>query len=327
MDIPIQYIDLLRNRLLQQADVYYAFKSNRCSSVSYKSYTDKTYGVRDENDTNRLRLSYYLLFEKIDDEEIIAALFEEELKDRQTNSFQGIGTTLKILTQLLRKYNGEGKYTSLFQKAKKANFDCFCGYDENAEIDDNIGNNSLIDCIFLAQDMNYKDIMEELVEEWKQTVPEWNNVNCKTLIRFNRFLNKEAENEEIYKRLLVSADSKKVFDIASAYKDMIGYYIEIRDYKTAYKYFRQLANEYNLDEIKDIRLFAYFLEYGMDIIVNVPDLSAELWSWIKPELQNRKHMFGNLYTKGIAAAKALHDPYAVQLEAEYVKWKDSVGMK
>lgn len=73
MDIPIQYIDLLRNRLLQQADVYYAFKSNRCSSVSYKSYTDKTYGVRDENDTNRLRLSYYLLFEKIDDEEVIAA--------------------------------------------------------------------------------------------------------------------------------------------------------------------------------------------------------------------------------------------------------------
>ena len=45
-------------------------------------------------------------------------LFEEELKDRETNSFQGIGSALEILTFLLMKYNREGTYDSLFERAK-----------------------------------------------------------------------------------------------------------------------------------------------------------------------------------------------------------------
>lgn len=327
MSVKDSYIDLLRNRLLQQKEVYEAFKGNRSFTVCYKGCKDKTYGIRDENYTNRLCLSYYLLYERIDDERIIAALFKEELEDRETNSFQGIGTTLGILTQLLRKYNADGKYTSLFKRAKKANFDCACGYDVNIVMNDNIENNSLMDCIFMAQDMDYKDIMEELVARWKNTVTDWSEANRKTLIRFNSFLGKEAENEEIYRQLLVSVNNEKVFDIASAYKDIVGYYINLKEYRTAYKYLCELLNEYSLGDVKKFRLYDYFLEYGLDIAVNEPDFMAELWEWIKPELQKRKNMFGNLYTKGIVAAKALNDPYAEKLEAEYIAWKNKVGIQ
>ncbi len=59
----------------------------------------------------------------------MADLFEEELKDRENNSFQEIGSTLRILTWLLRKYNAAHKYDHLLKWAKNANFDCACGYD------------------------------------------------------------------------------------------------------------------------------------------------------------------------------------------------------
>ena len=327
MSDKVKYTDLLRNKLLQQKEVYENFKNNKCPSVCYKRYEDAEWGVRDENYQNRLRLSYYMLYEKIDDEKVSAALFEEELKDRETNDFQGIGDTITILTQFLKKYNTDGKYTLLFERAKEANFDCCCGYDVDNVIDDNIENNDIRDCIYLAKAMDYMDIMEELVEYWKQTETEWNRHNAYDLIHFNEVLNKQKDNEEIYKQLLLSVDKENVRDTASAYSNIIGYYIKIEDYKTAYKYLTELLGGYNLDEIKNIRLYDYILEYGLEIIANAPEFSNELWNWAKPELQNKKDgMFGNLYKKGIKAAKAVNDPYSQQLEKEYIAWKKKVGI-
>ena len=342
MSNKFQYTNLLRNKLSQQKEVYEDFKNNRCPSVCYKGYKDKTYGTQDANYKNRLRLSYYLLYEKVDDEDVIAALFEEELKDRETNSFQGIGDTLQILTQLLWKYNLDGKYTPLFRRAKNANFDCFCGYyfEENTQDElyceiqktfftDNIENNDILDCICLAQNMDYKDIMAELVDLWKETVTDWNDRSRKDLIRFNSLLGREKENEEIYKQRLSSVDKENVFEVASAYNGIVGYYIEVRDYKTAYKYLTALLGGYNLDDIKNMRLYDYFLEYGMEITANESELGAELWKMIKPELQskNQTDWFGNLYEESIAAAKAVGDPYSEQLEREYAAWKKEVGIK
>lgn len=321
------YIDLLKNKLFEQETVYKAFKENKCNLICYKGYRHESDGLRDENYINRLRLSYYLLYKKIDDEEVVSYLFQEELKDRESSSFQGIGSTMQVLTQLLRKYNTQSKYDSLFKRAKEANFDCACGYDVNGVIDDKIENNSLLDCIFLAWDLDYKDVMAEMVEEWKENVTDWNTDNYKTLIRFNSFLNKEEENEEIYKRLLLSVGRERVFNVASAYKDIINYYIEIKNYKIAYKYLSQLLREYNLDEIKNIRLYAYFLEYGLEIMINDSSFRNLLWTWIKPELENRKNMFGNLYIKGIAAAKTVDDPFAEKLECEYISWKKRLEIK
>ena len=90
------------------------------------------------------RLAYYLLYH-IEDEEAIAFLFGEELKDRERNSFQEIGSTLEILTHLIRKYNGDGKYTGLLERAKNANFDCACGYDPDGQMEDDLPGEDILE--------------------------------------------------------------------------------------------------------------------------------------------------------------------------------------
>ena len=58
---------------------------------------------------------------------MILKLFNEELFDRESNSFQGIGRSLEILTELMNKYDVPDREV-LFERAKQANFDCYGGY-------------------------------------------------------------------------------------------------------------------------------------------------------------------------------------------------------
>ena len=109
------YYDLLKTELFKQKEVYLAVKAGERDTVCYKPYQDKEYGTQDANYTNRLRLAYYLLYGEVDDEEVIAWLFEEELKDREENSFQGIGSALEVLTFLLKKYNVNHRDDDLYR--------------------------------------------------------------------------------------------------------------------------------------------------------------------------------------------------------------------
>lgn len=315
------YIDLLKEKILQQQKVYSELKSGRNTDVCYQALKVPNYGTQDKNYTNRLRLVYYLFYEKIEDEEAVLYLFKEELKDRKTNSFQGIGDTLEILTCMLRKYNAEHKYDDLFTQAKNANFDCFCGYDVNIKIIDELSKNDLLDCIYLCQTMEYKDVMEQLVEEWKDTISEWNDSNRITLTRFYSFLGKEKENEELYKKLLESAlQTGKASDIVSAYNKMIQYYLGQKEYDTAKVYLDKVRNTGYCQEIQRIRLFGDLLEAAFEIVCNSPETTKELWNWSKIKMREKTNRYGNLYQKGIAAAKAAGDSYADQLEQEYSDW-------
>lgn len=322
-----EHAQLLKGKLSEQEKVYQAFLSGDRSCVCHQPFQHSTYGQQDANYTKRLRLSNYLLFEHIDDEATIHALFQEELRDRQTNGFQGIGPVLGVLTTLLRHYNTDGSYDELFQKAKMANFDCAAGYDPSGEVDADLDSYSLPDCIRLAKDMNYNDVMGTLVDFWKATVTEWDDAKRGQLIRYNSHLGRIAENETIHKQVLASRLSGKLFDIASAYHSLIGYYIDLQNYPMAYRYLTELIGTYDLKEIRPIRLFAYFIEYALEIVADAPEFSAEVWPWAKAELKKRHNKFGNLYTKGIAAAKAMGDPYALLLESEYLLWKKRMKIK
>lgn len=319
------YADLVRNKLAEQQEVYRSVKENDYHTVCYDGYKDGKYGLKDRNYTNRLRLSYYLLYEKIDDEEVTVHLFEEELKDRETNAFQGIGATIHILTWLLKRYHADKKYDELFTRAKNANFDCACGYDVNYEANDDIYSNDLLDCIYLTWEMEYKDVMSELVDEWKNGIKEWDDSNRKDMIRFNSFLNRESENEAIYQDIISSVSlTGKVFDIVSAYREIIHYYITFGKYDYAYKYLQKLLESTDFEGVRHIRLFQYILEDSMEIISNYPDKADELWSFVKPNLQQQKNMFGNLFIKSIAAAHSVNDPYALELENNYREWKENL---
>ena len=107
------YTELIKDKLFEQSEVYRALKRGETASVQYSGYKDEKWGTRDANYLNRMRLAYYLLYGRIDDEDAIVYLFQEELKDRTSNSFQGIGNTLNVLTSVLKRYNNDGKYNGM----------------------------------------------------------------------------------------------------------------------------------------------------------------------------------------------------------------------
>ena len=319
------HTELIKAKLFEQSKTYQALKSGDTSFIQYSGYYDERWGTRDANYLNRMRLVYYLLYADIDDEDLIVYLFQEELKDRKSNSFQGIGNTLNVLTSILNKYNADGRHDKLLEEAKNANFDCACGFDKNYQIDNEINSLGLMECIFLSQDLDYKDVMDVLVSKWKDSITEWTDTNRTTLIGFNSFLGREQENESIYKVLLENAiSSGKTFNIVHAYNKVIQYYIDIKQFEIADSYLQEMIDIADFQEIERIRLFGDVLEECFEIVCGGVKDSVELWKWAKPYIQKRENMYGNLFEKGIAAAKYSNDSYAIQLEQEYMDWKKKV---
>lgn len=318
------YTELVKEKLLEQSEVYQVFKNGDTSSVQYRESKDKEWGTSDANYLNRMRLSYYLLYAQIDDENTVAYLFQEELKDRKSNSFQGIGNALYVLTSILKRYNNDGRYNGMLEEAGNVNFDCACGYDKNAQIDDEIGSLDLMDCIFLSQDLEYRDVMEVLVNQWKESITDWTDADRKTLIGFHSFLGKEQENEAIYKILLENAvTAGEIFNIVFAYNNLIRYYLNMNQFETAGSYLQKMIAATDFKEIEEIHLFKSVLEECFEIICGEVKAARDLWEWAKPYMQKSKNRYGNLYTKAILAAQTIHDDYAVQLEQEYRNWKNA----
>lgn len=312
----------LKSKIEEQQAVYQALKAGNTDTVCYKEFHNGEWGTDDENYTNRLRLAYYLLYCHIEDEEVVAFLFGEELKDRERNSFQGIGSTLQILTHLIRKYNGGGKYADLLKQAKSANFDCACGYDPEGQMEEDFEANSLLDCIYLCQEMEYRDVMGNLVDEWKEDTTEWSDFNRRALIAFNTFLGIDAENERIYQeqlKELLSAGNSSARDIIFGYKNLIRHYIHSDDYDKALHLCEKVIKTTDYEQIRTLRLFKDILEACFEVAANHGEAAAGLWNWAKTELQKvpQSSWYGNLYKKGIAAAKAMDDPYGKQLEQKY----------
>lgn len=322
----MKYIDRFRSKLSEQREVYQRLQAHDTAAVCYHEIIDKEWGVDDANYTNRLRLTYYLLYEKIDDEAAFAYLFQEELKDRENNDFQGIGMTIQILTYLLQKHNDKHQYDTLFERAENANFDCACGYNKNFTIDEDIESNNLLDCIYMCEDMDYKDTMEPLVEEWKQTVTAWNEDTRSRLIQFYTFLGKEAEKETLlWEQLASKRAAQKPKELLSAYRDILQHYIKIEQYSRAEAVFKEAIAVEGLEEMKTIRLFRDFLEAACTLVSNGAEDAEGIWNWAKTELK-QQNLYGNLYTKAIDAAKTMGDLYAVQLEKAYLEWKEQFAL-
>ena len=105
---------------------------------------------------------------------------------------------------------------------------------------------------------------------------------------------------------------------------MIQYYIDIKQFEIADSYLQEMIDTADFQEIERIRLFGDVLEECFEIVCGGVKDSVELWKWAKPYIQKRENMYGNLFEKGIAAAKYSNDSYAIQLEQEYMDWKKKV---
>ncbi|MBQ8967698.1 hypothetical protein [Ruminococcus sp.] len=97
----------------------------------YKLMRDEQFGDVDEHQVSRKRLVYALQFglREIGEplrEQIVRELFEQEVISREKNSFQGIGSSMEMLTDMIQPYR-RPEDNALLERAKDANFDCFCG--------------------------------------------------------------------------------------------------------------------------------------------------------------------------------------------------------
>ncbi len=324
----------LKEKLKKQQEIYASVKTGDTDAVCYKEFQNGEWGTDDANYTNRLRLAYYLLYWKTGEEDVIAWLFQEELKDRERNSFQGIGSTIRILTGLLQKYNADHKYDELCGRPKNANCDCACGYDAADVVDDDFEKNDLLDCIYLCRELEYRDVMGALVDEWKDRArreANWKTSGRSMLTGFNTYLGREAENEELYREQLaetLAAGGGRTKEIISAYRDMIHYYLRVENEERAAHYCRMVIETTDYRQVRTLRLFGDILEGCMEVVVLEPFGTSDLWEWTKKELQSepQRNRYGNLYTKGIAAGRAVGDLYAEELEKEYLNRRREWGL-
>lgn len=82
-----------------------------------------------DNYSKRYALAIELQYDLLpNDKELIKFLMENEIESRANDPFQGIGEALNLLSYLLASFR-DPKNVWLFEKAKCANFDTFCGYD------------------------------------------------------------------------------------------------------------------------------------------------------------------------------------------------------
>ena len=314
---------LLRKLIARQKPLYEKVVSGDFSEVCYQEQYGEQEGTYDGNYTNRLRLAYYMFYGHQEKESLVVSLFKEELKDRENNSFQGIGSTLELLTALLGKYNQGGKYDALFERAGNANFDCACGYTRNMQIDPDINTWDIHDAIEGAIDMWELDIAGELVQIWQGSVSEWDSRQIAKLISYNKDIVLEERNEGLLEKSLAMVREKgNNKEIISAWHDLIRHQVQFGKWDKAYQNLMQLRQHTKLEEIERMDLFNFILERCAEIISNYPQKAQALWDWCKPYLQQKEdNLSRNLYKKGIDAANAVGDSYALELGKKYQRWQ------
>lgn len=260
-------------------------------------------------------------------EGLIRSLFLEELKDRQNNSFQGIGCNLEILTQLLNQYQRE-EDKALFSKAKEANFDCACGYDpdENGWAAD-IDEMTTEDLIYLALDLGEDSAAKQIIGLWKQEIEnkkgEIGLTEYQTLANWEKQVcSTEERIETLQKIVQLTKESSSAWDICSAYHRLLEVQIAAEHFQQAYASLKEsipLLSEARR-EWWNIGLGRGFLECTVDLVLH-GEHAQELWNWCLPYIQKAKEncLHGNLCRKTAEAARLQNMPELAEEMEDYYR--------
>ena len=296
----------------------------------YKEDNEAEY-TKDKNYIERLKLVLSILYHKNRNdlmnkksfEDLFVFLFEEEIKDRQTNSYQGIGTSLEIISFLFVKlYNGDinkllSKYKDLFDKAKNANFDCNCGYgvDDYNYYNERLDELNLDSIISYTIDINELLLFSKLVYIWKCTVKEWDKKNLDKLKYYVSFIEDKESLLETTKKLfeITLQENESNWEIVSALNSYLKSLIDNNKYDYAWqlisKYMNNIKNIQN-DNFYDINLGRYIIERAADIMLNIKDneTEKEIWAFISEPFTNKHSSFYlKLYEKVLLCCDIVKD--------------------
>lgn len=296
----------------------------------YKEDNEAEY-TKDKNYIERLKLILSILYHKnINElmnkksfEDLLIFLFEEEIKDRQTNSYQGIGTSLEIISFLFVKlYNGDinkllSKYKDLFDKAKNANFDCNCGYgiDDYNYYNERLDELSIDAVISYSIDIYELELFSKLLDIWKGTVKEWDKKNLDKLKYYVSFIEDKESLLETNKKLfeMTLQENESNWEIVSALNSYLKSLIDNNKYDYAWqlisKYMNNIKNIQN-DNFYDINLGRYIIERAADIMLNIKDneTEKEIWAFISEPFTNKHSSFYlKLYEKVLLCCDIVKD--------------------
>ena len=296
----------------------------------YKKDNEAEY-TKDKNYIERLKLVLSILYHKNRNElmnkksfeDLLVFLFEEEIKDRQTNSYQGIGTSLEIMSFLFVKlYNGHinkllSKYKDLFYKAKNANFDCNCGYhvDDYDYYNERLDELNLDSIISYFIDIDESKLLSKLVDIWKSTVKEWDKKNLDKLKYYESLIEDKESLLETTKKLFEMAvqENESNWDIVSALNNYLKSLIDNNKYDYAWqlmtKYMNNIKNIQD-DKFYNINLGRFIIERAADIMLNINNdkLEKEIWAFISEPFTAEHHSFYlKLYEKVLLCCDIVKD--------------------
>lgn len=324
------YVEIVKNMFKSyEPGVREALKGN-IAPYCYAEERTEEWGTEDKNYENRMRLSYGLCYcegfdwRRPDFSRLVRRLFSEELMDRETNSFQGIGDALENLTFLLARYNDK-EDEPLFQRAKKANFDCSCGYEKNLRLPETIEGYDCSEWIYTAFGLGQLETAQRLMECWKEGQTQMGMSQYKELRSWAKTAGNKKQEEEYQKRILeLTLETGKDWDICSAYKDYIHILTEEEKYPEALLQFQSLIPHLEPSVTADygwygIGLGRMVLESAMDLIQRDLQCEKALWPWCRKYLLKAgKNLQGNLYEKSIAFGEQKKDrEFTEKMQKEY----------
>lgn len=202
-------------------------------SVAYlEQPRDDGYGVFDGNAKARYWVLSELQFDfQTNDEALIRFLCEQEICAIEQDSFQGFGEALSLVCYLLARFKNKDDI-ALFYRAKKANFDTYCGFDSQFifwPLEDKTPE-------YIRQvhpefdlDLSDDDIIADLPRWWSALQNEFtaDREKLEPLTLFERFVYLQDINKaQFYLSLMLEQDAKKAepsMFLVDAYQSIMQY--------------------------------------------------------------------------------------------------------
>ncbi|MDE6724917.1 MAG: hypothetical protein K2J79_04860 [Ruminiclostridium sp.] len=279
----MSYIEDFKNVIFGYSRDIKRYLSGDKEDYIYCEEKSLEHGIYDKNHKNRKRLCYALTYnvcEVTDKKNIVRELFIEELKDRETNSFQGIGGNLEMFTSLLLEI-GDPSDKPLFERAKNANFDCACGYEPRIIEPMPLDEFSLYDCINALSDLGETELMLKFTNEFKN-----GELDYKALLKLRYIAEwctkRESDKEfaaerlyELYQKEPSIFDKNTAFNAVSDYIELL---IEKGDISKAEELFnssKEILSGYKRN----------YYKLGAVIISKGADEPKKIWSDILPFIQ------------------------------------------
>lgn len=279
----MSYIEDFKNVIFGYSGDIKKYLSGDKEDYVYCEEKSNEYGINDKNYKNRKRLCYALMYnvcEVTDKENIIRELFIEELKDRETNSFQGIGYNLEMLSSLLLEIDDPAD-KKLFERAKNANFDCACGYEPQIIKPTPLDEYSLFDCINSLSGLGETELMLKFTDEFKNGKLDYKALQDLRYISqwcTKRESDREFAAERIYE---LFHNDPQMFDKNTAFH-AINDYVEILIEKGNTNEALEIFNKYK-EQISSYKRNYYKL--GSMLISKGAENPKKIWSDILPFIQ------------------------------------------